>query len=272
MKVYSQLIGAALENKSADYATSVIGRFWWHTTLQQIRFSDGSIITNVLTNNQKCIIGTSGTAASNTRLNRSAAGLLQIVLGNDTTAEGTLSTNLAQLSSRNENYADAGKPAFGNAGRVIWVTDLSILKVDTGGAWISIPTSAAADRLGEIYDAVIGTAGQVASGIATHSTFAAAIAALSAGDSIFVLDGTYTENVSVSKKLTIEGSGHSSNINGTLTFTSSSDNSLVMGVRVADNITFDSGADQIFLINSFLATAKTVTDNGTANYIEMIQE
>ncbi len=84
------------------------------------------------------IVGSSGTAASNVKLHRGAAGKLQLVLGNDATAEATMATALAETSQRVENYTDAGRPAFGNVGRIIYVTDLARFEYDNGAAWSQI--------------------------------------------------------------------------------------------------------------------------------------
>jgi hypothetical protein len=65
-------------------------------------------------------------------LHRGANSLLQLVLGGDATAEGSLSTTLAQTSSRVENYLNAGLPSAGNAGRLLYVTDLGEYKFDNG--------------------------------------------------------------------------------------------------------------------------------------------
>ncbi len=273
MKVYSQLVSAALEVKSSDYSTGIVGLIWWNSTAKQVKIGDTtSAITNFLLNNEKCIFGRNGTANNNIRFHRGAAGVLQFVQGGDSTSEGTLSTSLNQISARLENYTDAGKPNFGNAGRVAWISDVGALKVDTGSAWATVATNSAADRLLAMYDAVVGSAGEVSSGVATHSTITAAIAAVSAGASIFILDGTFTETVSVNKQLYIVGKGKASVIDGTLTFTSSSDQSHVKDLRVTGAITFDSGADGNFLVDCFQATGQTVSDQGDFNTISLYQE
>jgi len=273
MKVYSQLVSAALEVKSSDYSTGIVGLIWWNSTAKQVKIGDtASAITNFLINNEKCIFGRNGTANNNIRFHRGAAGVLQFVQGGDTTSEGTLSTALNQISGRLENYADASKPAFGNAGRVAWITDVGALKVDTGSAWATIATNSAADRLLAMYDAVVGSAGEVSSGVATHSSLTSAIAAVSAGASIFILDGTFTETISIDKQLYIVGKGKASILDGTVTFTSGSDQSTVKDLRITEDITFDSGADGNFLIDCFQATSKTVTDNGDNNFVFIYTE
>lgn len=312
MKLYGQLENAQIENKSSDYSAGVVGRIWWRTDLGRAHLDDGTNIRALLRNDQKAIFGNSGTANNNIRFHRGANGVLQLVIGGDVTVEGTLSTSLNQLSVRHENYTfagkpaagnagrqiwisdskismlddgtiwfgtkvesytNAGKPAFGNAGRIIFVTDLVEMQFDTGSAWASIPsTSGTAARVSALYDAVIGDAGQVASGAATHSDWASAIAAVSAGDTIQVLEGTWVENVTVNKQLNIKGNGYGSYINGSLTFTSAADKSTFKNIRLSDNITLNSGADLIKVEDVWLASGKSFVDNGTGNLLEGFQE
>lgn len=89
---------------------------------------------------QSQIIGSSATAASNVKINRSAVGKAQIVLGSDVTAEASLATVLAQLGFVAENFVNASKPAnnAANAGRIIYVSDTNKFEYDTGAAWAGI--------------------------------------------------------------------------------------------------------------------------------------
>jgi hypothetical protein len=146
-KIYSQLENAQLENRSSDYAAGTIGRTWWNTTVGQQKVDDGSAIRAVLRNDQKAIIGNSGTAADNIRFHRGAAGVMQLVLGSDTTAEGTLATVLNSFSAKLEAYNFASRPAVGNAGRLIWVPDRLSVQVDTGLAWLPVGSGGGAGAL-----------------------------------------------------------------------------------------------------------------------------
>lgn len=137
-KIYGQLEKAALEVSASDLSGTITGLMSWNSTSGQMKVSDGTNVRAILRNDLKAIIGTNGTANNNIRFHRGASPVLQFLLGGDATAEGTLSANLAQISGRIENYTNAGLPAFGNAGRVAWVTDQAILKVDTGSAWVPI--------------------------------------------------------------------------------------------------------------------------------------
>lgn len=137
-KIYGQLEASALENLSSDPTVGVIGRFWWNTTDLQAKTDDGTTIRALIRNDQKMIFGNSGTANNNVRVNRAANSVLQFVLGGDTTAEGSLSTSVAQISARVENYATGSLPAFGNAGRLLYDSTLNYLKYDNGSAIVPI--------------------------------------------------------------------------------------------------------------------------------------
>lgn len=139
MHVYGELIRAQAEIRSTDHTTlSATGLLWWNTTLKQLKIADGTSAINLLANNDKCIFGNSVTAAYNLRLHRGASSLLQLLTGNDTTVEGSLSTSLGQLSFRAENYDTGDIPSYGNAGRLVYDTAAQKLKYDTGVAWVSV--------------------------------------------------------------------------------------------------------------------------------------
>jgi len=152
-KFYSELQEASLEHLSSDPGTSVSGRFYVNTTEARIKTDDGTDKRALLRNDQKAVIGNSGTASENIRLHRGAAGVIQLVTGDDATAEGTLSTNINQLSSRIENYTDAGKPATGNAGRIIYITDLQSFLGDNGSQYVPLGGGGGSGSLQWIEDA-----------------------------------------------------------------------------------------------------------------------
>lgn len=146
--------------------------------------------------------------------------------------------------------------------RVIWNTSTSEAQVSDGSSWIPLGAASVQNRVAALYDAVLGSAGQVTSGAATHSTWATAIAALSAGDTLKVLEGSWTENVTVDKSLHIEGNGFGSVLTGSITFNSSSDQSSLSQVKVSDNITLSAGADGVIIKNIWLANGKSfLVDN-----------
>lgn len=138
MNVYGTLKKAQIESSATDLSGLLTGIIFWNTVDGRPKVGNGTICVHMLTNDQKCIFGTNGTANNNVRFNRAANALLQLVVGGDSTAEGSLSTALAQISAKQEGYTNAGKPAAGNGGRLAWITDLLELQVDTGTAWVSI--------------------------------------------------------------------------------------------------------------------------------------
>jgi len=142
--IYGELISAQLENNASDPGVTVTGKVVWQTTLNKIRYADGTIVRSVLSNDQYCVFGTNGTAANNIRLNRAAAAVLQFVTGDDTTAEGSLATSLAQLSFRAETYATGSLPAAGNEGRITFDTTTKQLKFDNGTSWTAAGGATAA--------------------------------------------------------------------------------------------------------------------------------
>lgn len=144
MKVYGQLERAGAEVLSSNPSAGTLGRFWYNSTDNKFFVDKSTNNRPFLLNDDKAIIGNSGTAADNIRLHRGAAGVLQFLQGGDATAEGSMSTSLNQLSFKFESYTDAGKPAFGQAGRVAYITDLAKLYLDTGSAWSAVLTSESA--------------------------------------------------------------------------------------------------------------------------------
>lgn len=135
-QIYGQLESAQLENKTSDYSATASGRVWFRTDTLVAKIANGSDVRQFLINDGNAIIGNNGTANNNIRFHRGAAGVLQFVTGGDSTAEGTLSTSLNQISFRAENYTTAARPTFGNAGRFIWNTTTGSFQGDTGSAWI----------------------------------------------------------------------------------------------------------------------------------------
>ncbi len=138
MQLYGQLQNASIESLSSDPSQSVQGRIYYNTTSTRIMVDDGTLKRAIFRNDQNFIFGNNGTAANNVRINRSGNALLQLVLGSDTTAEGSLSVNVAQLSSRQENWTTGTAPAAGNAGRLYYATDVKLLYVDNGSAFVPV--------------------------------------------------------------------------------------------------------------------------------------
>lgn len=134
-----------------------------------------------------------------------------------------------------------------------------------------IPSVAYQNRVQALYNAVVGTSGQVNSGAATHTSLQSAINDASTGWSILVLSGTLVENVTVNKQVSIFGQGRASYLNGTMTYTSAGSYSLCKWLKVGNTVTFNVGANCIYFSENWVSTGVAVTDNGTANsklYIE----
>lgn len=137
------------------------------------------------------------------------------------------------------------------------------------------PTSnsqAALNRWNAAYDAVVGSAPQVSSGAATHTSIMAALGDVPSGGRILILRGTYTENVVISGEVDIDGVGHSTVINGTLDFDASALYSYVRNLKVTDDITFDTDAKGCWMIDGWIASGKVVSDAGVDNTYDLVEE
>lgn len=120
--------------------------------------------------------------------------------------------------------------------------------------------------LGGVYDAVVGSAAQVTAGLAHFTSIQSAINAVADGSKILVLQGNYTENLSINKKLSLYGKGHGSSIIGTLSVTSGANYSIVEDLNFSGNIAI--GANKCFVRG--WTSAGTVTDTGTDNVVTII--
>lgn len=142
-------------------------------------------------------------------------------------------------------------------------------------SWNGSVVNWAPSSLGQLYNRIVGSAADVAAGLATDDLIASAITAASAGNRILLLPSYVgTENITVSKKLYITGLGNNSVITGTVTFNSSSDYSYLTNCKVTDTITLESGADGVYVDNIWLASTKSfsIADDVTGEYVTAIQE
>jgi hypothetical protein len=88
------------------------------------------------------VLGNNVTPSNNIKLHRGGAGILQITEGDDATAQGTLSTDLAKLSFKLEQNATGSLPsASGQEGRPVWDTTTKELKISDGSAYKTIQSS-----------------------------------------------------------------------------------------------------------------------------------
>lgn len=129
----------------------------------------------------------------------------------------------------------------------------------------------ALQKINTIYEAVVGNAAQVASGIATYSSIQAAINSVAAGAKITLLQGTFTENITVTKEVCIHGKGRGSVINGTVNFTMAATGSMLKFARIMDDVTIELSAQAINVSDNWIATGKNVT-GGTNCFILNIGE
>lgn len=126
-------------------------------------------------------------------------------------------------------------------------------------------------KINTVYEAVVGSTAQVASGVANFSSLQSAINAVVPGGKIVVLQGTYTENITINKEICIHGKGRSSILNGTVSFGSSSTGSMLKYMKILDNVTINNSAQAIYVSDNWLASGKTVT-GGTNCFILNIGE
>lgn len=119
---------------------------------------------------------------------------------------------------------------------------------------------------GALYNEIVGTATQVSNGLAGYSTVGAAITAATAGDRILILQNTYSENVTVAKKLYFEGTGEAAVVSGTWTWASGSNYSGLSGIKVTGNMTFNSTVDGVQVEKVWFSTGSTFVDNTTTTY------
>lgn len=180
------------------------------------------------------------------------------------------------ISAFDLTIKNAGNTVIANGADYVLGTSKMITFIWIGSNWLQHSESLIATSGGGSgtsgYEWTVGSAAQVTSGDATHSTWASAIAAASSGDSIKILKGAWTENVSVNKQLNITGNGYGSNLTGSITFTSAAARSHLHNVRASDDITLDAGANLIKVDAVWLAATKTFIDNGTGNLLEAFVE
>jgi hypothetical protein len=128
-------------------------------------------------------------------------------------------------------------------------------------------------RLGMLQDIWVGNVADVAAGYANYSSLQTAINSAVAGQKIFIRSNfSVFENVTLNVPVLIEGSGHSSFINGSLTVTSAANFSAIKWLRFGGSVTLQSGTTGIFLRECWITSGNTVTDSGSGNSVLMIGE
>ena len=128
-------------------------------------------------------------------------------------------------------------------------------------------SSISLSKLNLIYDAIVGSAAQVVAGIAQYTSINTALNSVPTGSSVYILPGTYTENIvmPLSKELNISGKGRSSVINGTWIFSSGVSYCIVENLRITGNIAFSGTGGGNFFRKIFIPSSVVVNDLGVGN-------
>lgn len=139
----------------------------------------------------------------------------------------------------------------------------------TNYIWNPIPAA-----LGTKYTYIVGSAADVTSGKANYSYLQTAVNALTSGGSILLLSSyTRAEDIEIPyNNILIEGQNNLSIIDGKLDFKTNTLNCSVSNLRINGNITFNATSKYNFLTNVWVESTADITDNGTANYMMVIQE
>lgn len=146
MKIFGQLEQACFEQLSSDPAANVQGRVFENTAEGRVKRDSGTVKRAFLINDEKAVIGNDGTASNNVRIHRGGSGLIQDVLGDDITVDGSPASVFAQRSFRFESKTSGTLPGAANAGRGLFLTDEKTVSFDDGANWRRvIPEYAAND-------------------------------------------------------------------------------------------------------------------------------
>lgn len=164
--IYGELYRAQLEQQSS-FSAILRGRIGYNTTSLRPVIDDGSLVRALLTNDQRCIFGNDATAANNVRLHRGANTYLQLVPGNEASAEGVLATAIAEFDIKAPNYASGSLPSAGNTGRWAYVTNDGVPAFDNNVAWIRLVGATSTQTL---TNKTLAFASNTLTGVASTST------------------------------------------------------------------------------------------------------
>ena len=95
VNLYGELVRAQLETATVNPSAGLIARVLFNTVTNKALLDNGTLVRSFLINDAYLVVGNSGTAASNVRINRSAAAQLQFLIGSDATAEGSVQSTQA---------------------------------------------------------------------------------------------------------------------------------------------------------------------------------
>lgn len=263
--------------------TPVVELFLQNKTLEDstVSFVDTADVTKQVAFDVAGTTGTKTTIASSQTVNRTLTlpDATDTLVGRATTDTLTNKT-IAAGGNTITGLADANLAAAGitRGTKLKTGTAYGVVTNDSGGAMTDVAPGAlgtflksngagagvswAAIAGTQFWDAIVGSAAQVTAGLATHSSVTSAMAALSAGNTIKLLQGTFTENIVQSKNLLIEGSGYGTKIVGTWTVNTGSELSYMSRFRISDNITISSGMTSMVSFDSmWFASGKSFIDN-----------
>lgn len=170
---------------------------------------------------------------------------------------------------------DYWKEVSGYTNKIRFNNDLSVasLSVHIRRRQGSVDTSSTnTGRLTATNGVVVGSAAQVAAGVADYSSISAALAAANAGDVITVLKGTYVESVTMTRENHIRGQGYSTVVTGTWTISGTCNYASVCSLRFNGNVVVSSGATGNLITDFWIASSSSVTDSGTNTLYVGIQE
>lgn len=216
-------------------------------------------------------------AQANSGINSNVVGVIVNIVGGvgDIVLRGTVANIYSGLLPGNTYYLDSATP---------------------GGLVTPIPSSGILTKIGlaisptllyvnierqdikytALGDRIVGSALQVALGQATDVSIQSAHNALSAGQSIYLLPGTYTENPAFTKEIHLRGAGRSSVINGSLSYSAAVSNASVRDLKISSGMTIASGSVGNQIMDVWVGSGQSITDSNAAsynvNYIEYMRE
>ena len=90
------------------------------------------------------------------------------------------------------------------------------------------------------------------------------INAAASGAMITLLQGTYTETITIDKEVHVQGKGRSSVIDGTITIGSSGTGASIKSCRITGNTAINASASHVMIVNNWIANGKTVSGGTNA--------
>ena len=196
-----------------------------------------------------------------------------LTLDTSLSGAGGLDTGAMQSNTNYTIYVvlDAGIPAIlaslsssSPTGFSIY-NDVGVFKTD-GSA--DILTTKNSDELEKsVVTLYNGSAGLIVdtSGSGDYTSIQDALDASSDGTKIVVLPGTYTESITVSKEINLEGQGNNTIINGTVAFNTGANNCAWYQVKFNDDVTVANGVEGVTLASDYINPLASLTDNNPSD-------